>query len=78
MSEDNGLRSEIIMRSAELRLDLAIREAKRQLWGDEVYEAELAESDRIDRQMRREPAPEPNPKLPGWKRHRWAAKLRGG
>jgi hypothetical protein len=75
VSGDAQLRSEIIMRSAELRLDLALQEARRALFGDAAYHEELRESDRIDRAMRKEPPPSPPENLPGWKRHRWALRL---
>lgn len=69
-------RAEIIITSARLRAELALREARRALFGDAEYVQELRESKRIDWEMRHEPPPPPEvrKRLKRW--YGW--KKRGG
>ena len=69
--------SEIVMRSAEGRLDRAISEFKRQVFGDEHYLEELHQSDTIDRTMRHGAPPETPTALDPVRRHNWARRLLG-
>lgn len=71
-------RDDVIIRAARLRTRLELGAYKallRQLYGDEVYESEKAESDKIDWEMRyQEPAPpEVRRKLKAW----WGWRKRG-
>lgn len=51
----NTSQAEVVARSAEFRLENAIREFKRQMFGDEAHEEEKAEERLADRLARYDP-----------------------
>jgi hypothetical protein len=67
--------AEAIIHSAEIRLDLAIREWKRQVYGDEEYHAEVEQVAKQDLGATFDPPPPATvrkrliPNWAWWKRH---------
>lgn len=61
--------AEVIIRSAEMRLENALRLFRRQMYGDENYEREVVEGLALDIVASKEPGPDPSVRkrlLPNW------------
>ena len=77
---DEAFRAEVVIASAKLRAELALREARRQLFGEpteEERERNVRTAQAMLDAIRAQPAPSEPSSLDPVKRHRWAMKLRG-
>lgn len=74
---DDATRAEIIISAAVMRAELALKEAKRALFGDEETEREAREIAHLDIAARHEPPPAPEARAKLRRLWAWNKRMRG-